>query len=179
MCSFVVVDFFFESTKNYGLPRTFARLMRFHVERWYTVFCFQCAFHWSSWFKFWRAIKLNNVFQTTDWISQLRNKKQSAQRFLVSFLCYVIVMSLPSKTYIIMYSRSPSHAKQSQYLKEGKWIVAIKPYKKKTKNNNNADNNNKNQSDFCAICSQYMRSFVNKMHLVWTCFRTMTKYKDR
>lgn len=119
--------FFFESTKNYGLPRTFARLMRFHVERWYTVFCFQCAFHWSSWFKFWRAIKLNNVFQTTDWISQLRNKKQSAQRFLVSFLCYVIVMSLPSKTYIIMYSRSPSHAKQSQYLKEGKWIVAIKP----------------------------------------------------
>lgn len=49
-------------------------------------FCFQCAFHWSSWFKFWRAIKLNNVFWTTDWISQLRNKKQSAQRFLVSFL---------------------------------------------------------------------------------------------
>lgn len=32
-----------------------------------------------------------------------------------------------------MYSRSPSHAKQSQYLKEGKWIVAIKPYKKKLK----------------------------------------------
>lgn len=94
-------------------------------------FCFQCAFHWSSWFKFWRAIKLNNVFLTTDWISQLRNKKHSAQRFLVSFLCYVIVMSLPYKTYIIMYSRSPSHAKQSQYLKEGKWIVAIKPYKRK------------------------------------------------
>lgn len=82
----LLLIFFFESTENYGLPRTFARLMRFHVERWYTVFCFQCAFHWSSWFKFWRAIKLNNVFWTTDWISQLRNKKQSAQRFLVSFL---------------------------------------------------------------------------------------------